>query len=56
MVFGQEFHRYNETQAVGRKFLRELLEQNEALGNRIYWEECLLSIYGFYLVFNATRP
>jgi MFS family permease len=56
LLFGQEFHRYNETQAVGRKFLHELLGQNEALGNRIYWEECLLSIYGFYLVFNATRP
>lgn len=56
LLFGREYHRYNDMQAIGRKFLHELLAQNEALGNRVYWEECLLSIYGLYLVFTSTQP
>lgn len=56
LLFGREYHRYNDFQAVGRKFLHELMSQNEALGNRVYWEECLLSIYGLSLIFAATQP
>jgi len=56
LLFGREYHRYNDLQAIGRKFLHELMSQNEALGNRVYWEECLLSIYGLSLIFAATRP
>jgi len=56
LLFGREYHRYNDFQVVGRKFLHELMSQNEALGNRVYWEECLLSIYGLSLIFAATQP
>jgi MFS family permease len=54
LLFGKEVHHYNYTQEIGRKFLRELLAQNEAIGNRVYWEECLLSIYELDLIFRAT--
>jgi len=54
LLFGQKYHRYNETQEVGHRFLHELLSQNEASGNRVYWEESLVSIYALKLIFEAT--
>ncbi|MBI3986103.1 MAG: MFS transporter [Lentisphaerae bacterium] len=54
-LFGLEIHRYNYPQEIGRKFLKELLGQNEALGNRVYWEECLLSIFELNLMFKSTE-
>ncbi|MDD2710940.1 MAG: MFS transporter [Verrucomicrobiae bacterium] len=54
-LFGPEIHRYNEMQAGGRKFLHEILTQNEALGNRVYWEEALVSVYTLWLIFDATE-
>ncbi|OGV62477.1 MAG: hypothetical protein A3K19_33515 [Lentisphaerae bacterium RIFOXYB12_FULL_65_16] len=54
LLFGPEIHRYNHTQEIGRRFLHELLSQNEVLGNRVYWEECLVSIYELDLIFHAT--
>ncbi len=55
LLFGQEMHRYNPTQETGRRFISELLTRNEALGNRVYWEECLVSIYALSLIFEATQ-
>lgn len=54
-LFGPQIHRYSDMQAVGRKFLHELLAQNEALGSRVYWEECLVSIYALDLIVEATK-
>ena len=55
LLFGPKYHRYNETQETGHRFLHELLSQNEALGNRVYWEESLVSIYALNLIFEATQ-
>lgn len=53
-LFGPQVHRYSEFEQVGRRFIRELHSQNEALGNRVYWEECLVSIYALDLLVAAT--
>ena len=45
---------HNETQEIGHRFLHELLSQNEASGNRVYWEESLVSIYALKLIFETT--
>jgi len=55
LLFAPKDHRYNEAQEVGRRFLHELLAQNEALGNRVYWEESLVSIYALKLIFETTQ-
>lgn len=54
-LFGPEMHHYNYTQEIGRKFLHELLDQNQATGNQVYWEECLLSIYELDLIVRSTE-
>lgn len=54
LLFGPKNHRYHETQEVGHRFLHELLSQNEVLGNRVYWEESLVSIYALKLIFETT--
>lgn len=54
-LFGPQVHRYHEQEEVGRRFIRELQSQNETLGNRVYWEECLVSIYALDLIFSATQ-
>lgn len=54
LIFERQVHRYNSTQEIGLRFLRELRDQNAALGNKVYWEECLVSIYELDLICAAT--
>lgn len=54
-LFGRGIHKYNYTQEIGRKFIKELLSQNEKQGSKIYWEECLLSIYELGMIFGETE-
>jgi len=55
LLFGPKYHRYNDGMETGHRFLHELFSQNEALGNRVYWEESLVSIYALQLMIEATR-
>lgn len=55
LLFGPGYHRYHDTQEIGHRFLHELLSQNEALGNRVYWEESLVSIYALKLILEAAQ-
>ena len=55
LLLGQEMHRYNPLQETVRRFLHELKDRNKQLGNRVYWEECLVSIYALSLLFEATQ-
>lgn len=55
IVFGKEAHMYNFTIEIGRKFLSEILTQNEKVGHTVYWEECLLSLFEFTCMVHSTE-
>lgn len=55
LLSGHNTRLHNETQEVERRFLHELLSQNEALGNRVYWEESLVAIYALKLIFATAQ-
>lgn len=54
-LFGPQLHKYMEIQEKGITVIREILSQNISGGKVISWEESLVSVYIFELVFNSVK-